>query len=276
MARNRQAAVRPKQSLGQNFLVDDNIVRNIVRDMNIQPDDVVLEIGPGTGALTGHLAGLVRHLIIVEIDGRVIDGLRSRFTSFPVTILHEDILNTDFGSLASKMNCRLRIAGNLPYHLTSPILFRLFECSKSVRDATFMVQKEVAQRITAGPGSKEYGVLSVMTRFHGTAKTCFDVSPSCFYPKPRVVSTVIQIAFPDTGKPAVDADPQLFSTVVRTTFGKRRKTLRNSLHYLPFEEPVVDRIIGSLRFPLERRPETLSLEEFAELTRQVSGGLKAQ
>jgi 16S rRNA (adenine1518-N6/adenine1519-N6)-dimethyltransferase len=271
----RQVAVRPKQSLGQNFLVDENIVRNIVRDMNLGPDDVVLEIGPGTGSLTQYLAGRTKHLVIVEIDGRVIDNLRERFASPAVTIVHEDILDTDIAGLAVKMGCRLRVAGNLPYHLTSPILFRLFECFGAVRDATFMIQKEVAQRITARPGTKEYGILSVMTLFYGTARTLFDVSPSCFYPKPRVISTVIQISFHDTGKPGADADPGLFSTVVRTTFGKRRKTLRNSLRYLPFEEPVIDRILGNLRFPLERRPETLSLDEFAELTRQISGGLQA-
>ena len=261
-----RTVIRPKQSLGQNFLVDDNIVRNIVRDMRTQPGDVVLEIGPGTGALTAQLLGRVRHLILVEIDGRAVDGLRARFSSGPVTILHEDFLTTDIRALSARMNARLRIAGNLPYHLTSPILFRLFEFSRCISDATIMVQKEVARRIASPPGSKEYGILSVMTRFHGEAKMLFDVSPECFYPKPRVLSTVLSIRFGETD-PEIDA--ALFSTIVRTTFGKRRKTLRNSLRYLPYDEQQIERLLSRIDFPLGKRPEDLSLADFALLTREI-------
>ncbi len=275
MAHSPRSAIRPKQSLGQNFLVDGNIVRNIVRDMHLQPDDVVLEIGAGTGALTAQLVNHVRHLIVVEIDGRVISQLKSAFSSPSVTILHEDVLLTDFTAISRQMKCRLRVAGNLPYHLTSPILFRLFEHTASVNDATFMVQREVARRIVARPGSREYGILSVMTKFHGDAEMLFDVSPSCFYPKPKVTSTVLRLVFSRTGG-VPGTDPALFSTIVRTAFGKRRKTLRNSLQYLPFGEPVVDRLLSEIRFPLEKRPEELSLDEFIRLVREIAEGLKQE
>jgi 16S rRNA (adenine1518-N6/adenine1519-N6)-dimethyltransferase len=276
MTHKPPSGFRPKQSLGQNFLVDENIVRNIVRDMHTEADDVVLEIGPGTGALTGHLLNRVGHLVVVEIDGRVIDGLRERFPSDRITILHEDFLTTDIAGIRKTMNKPLRIAGNLPYHLTSPILFRLFEFASCIRDVTIMVQREVARRIVSPPGSKEYGILSVMTRFHGEAKMLFDVSPACFYPKPRVISTVLQFSFREGGAFLRNIDPALFSTVVRTTFGKRRKTLRNSLRYLPFDEAFIDTLLGHIKFPLEKRPEELSLEDFAELTRIIGARISTR
>ena len=261
--------VRPKQSLGQNFLVDENIVRNIVRDLHPRPDDVLLEIGAGTGALTAHLVDRVRHLVVVEIDGRVIEDLRRRFASPTVTILHEDFLETDLKRLHTEFGHPLRIVGNLPYHLTSPILFRIFDSARWLTDATLMVQREVAHRIVADPGNKDYGILSVMTRFFGSARLLFDVSPNCFYPRPDVTSTLVHVHLGANRAAHPPVDEQRFATVVRTTFGKRRKTLRNSLRYLPFDEETVNVLLDGIRLPLDGRPEQLTVGAFVELAREI-------
>jgi 16S rRNA (adenine1518-N6/adenine1519-N6)-dimethyltransferase len=259
--------VRPKQSLGQNFLVDDNIARNIVRELHLHPDDVVVEIGPGQGALTKHLAGRTKELIAIEVDQRVVKDLRERFETAGVRILHQDFLEIDLKKLKQQFKSKLRLVGNIPYHLTSPILFRTFEERAAIQDCTIMVQREVARRIAANPGTKEYGILSVFTKFYGVPKILFTVSPNCFYPKPKVTSAVLNIRLHE--KLSAEVNRQLFATVVKTTFGKRRKTLRNSLQYLPFEEDVVSRIITGLIFSLDKRPEELSVEQFIQLTQQI-------
>jgi 16S rRNA (adenine1518-N6/adenine1519-N6)-dimethyltransferase len=263
-----QTRIAPKQSLGQNFLIDENIVRNIIREFQPTEHDVVVEIGPGQGALTAHLAGHVRHLVLIEIDGRIIEQLEEKFSSPSVTILHDDVLDVDFVKLQKKFGERLRVIGNLPYHMTSPILFKIFDEATAVRDLTIMVQREVAERITATPGGKEYGILAVMTGFYGTPKAHFTVSPNCFYPKPKVTSTVMSIRLHDT--PSYEAvDREAFRLVVRTTFGKRRKTLRNSLRYLPYDESVLSRALAESPISLEKRPEQLTLDEFIILTQHI-------
>ena len=266
MRRRATAALTPKRSLGQNFLVDRNIVDNIIAAVDPRSDDAVVEVGAGRGALTGRLAAAAGHLLIVEIDGRAIGRLRSAFESTAVVVLHADFLDVDLPEWSARWGRKLRVVGNLPYHLTSPILFKTFACAGSVKDLTVMVQREVADRIAAAPGSKQYGILSVMTRFHGTPKKLFHVSPNCFAPKPKVTSAVIRIAL-DAG-PREGIDPELFRTVVRTAFGKRRKTLRNSLAFLPFGEET-EKVIAAIKFPLEKRPEQLTLSEFLELTHQI-------
>ena len=268
-------AFKPKQSLGQNFLIDENIIRNLVRILELSRNDVVLEIGPGRGALTRHLIGRVGKLIVVEIDRRIVAEVRQEFSASDVEIRHEDFLGTDLSQLRHRFDRKLRIVGNIPYHLTSPILFKVFADPASVQDITVMVQREVARRIVAQPGTKDYGILSVMSRFHGEPKTSFDVSPSCFYPKPKVTSTVVRIRMHDAS-PYVSVDHELFRTVVRTAFGKRRKTLRNSLKFLPFDEHVVEKIVSTIDFPLERRPEECTVEEFVTLTNQIARSLPVQ
>lgn len=258
---------KPRQSLGQNFLIDENIVRNIIKAFRPEPDDVVVEIGPGRGALTGHLAGRVRHLVLVEIDGRIIEDLRSRFTAPNVTILHADFLDVDLKSLRDLHHNKVRLIGNIPYHLTSPILFKAFDDRAAIVDVTIMAQREVTRRIVAKPGNKEYGILSVATRFYGTPKVLFDVSPNCFYPKPKVTSSILQIQLHD--RLAAGADPRLFGVVVRTVFGKRRKTLRNGLKYLPYSEAVVGRIMDGVTLSLDKRPEQLTTDQFVDLTNQI-------
>lgn len=270
-ARSGVKHVRPKQSLGQNFLIDDNIARNIVRDLHIEDDDILIEIGPGKGALTRHLAGKAKHLIAMEIDGRVVEGLRTAYESRNVEILHQDFLECSLLELSSRFRRRLRLIGNIPYHLTSPILFKSFEEHSALRDLTIMLQREVAKRIVAQPSTKDYGILAVMTGFYGTPKILFNVSPNCFYPKPKVESSVLCIQF--HSKKAFQVEEKLFTLVVKSTFGKRRKTLRNGLQYLPFDEEVLKRIISLDSPMLERRPEELSVEQFVELTNQIEASI---
>ena len=267
MARSTAFGIKPKQSLGQNFLVDENITKNIIRDLHLKPDDVVIEIGPGTGALTSHLINCVKWLTVVEIDGRVIEELRKKFPSPNVTILHQDFLDTDLFTLKNSVNTRLRVVGNIPYHLTSPILFKVFENAACVRDLTVMIQREVARRIIAEPGSKEYGILSVFCGFYGVPKILFNVSPNCFYPKPKVTSSVVHLQLHQSRLREIDL--ALFHLVGRTAFGKRRKTLRNSLQYLPFEEEVVGRIINSKPTMMDQRPEQLTVDQFVGLTKEI-------
>lgn len=254
--------IRPRKSLGQHFLIDDNIARNIVRDLQLSPNDVVVEIGPGRGALTKHVAPRVRKLVAVEVDARAVEELRAQ-VRFPNTeVVHQDFLEFDLVGLSKHEGQRLRLIGNIPYNLTSEIILKAFDERASLQDFTFMVQREVARRLAARPGTKEYGILSVYAQLYGQMKVLFSVSQNCFYPKPAVSSAVIQEKLFESLPYMVDEN--MFRTVVRTTFGKRRKTLRNSLKYLPWEHLLRDaRLSPSL---LDKRPEQLSVEEFVELT----------
>jgi 16S rRNA (adenine1518-N6/adenine1519-N6)-dimethyltransferase len=267
MGKTARVTVAPKQSLGQNFLIDENIARNIVQSLSLTEDDVIVEIGPGQGALTQYLAGQAGHLIATEIDQRVIEELRKKFATTNVEILHKNFLDVDLEELSRQHHRRLRVIGNIPYHLTSPILFKVFEQHAYVYDITMMMQREVARRIVGQPGTKEYGILSIFSQYYGTSKLLFNVSPNCFYPKPNVTSTVVHFALHEHLPYNVNID--LFKIVVKTTFGKRRKTLRNSLQYLPFDEQRIQAILEKINFPLEKRPEELLLEGFINLAQQI-------
>ncbi len=263
----RHLTFKPKQSLGQNFLVDDNIIRKTLRHLVPTGNDCFLEIGPGNGALSRSLVPLVKAIALIEIDGRIVESLRREFNCTKVTVVHEDILNTDFTSWRKKFHQKFRIVGNIPYHLTSPILFKIIDHTADITDCTFMVQREVAQRIIARPNTKAYGILSVLTQFYSSPAILFDVSPECFYPKPRVTSSVIQLRI--FGQVRYNVDQKLFRTIIRTTFGKRRKTLRNSLHYLPYDEQTVNKLLGMIKFPLNKRPEELDTDDFITLTEET-------
>jgi 16S rRNA (adenine1518-N6/adenine1519-N6)-dimethyltransferase len=259
--------IKPKQSLGQNFLIDDNIARNIVRDLDIREDDILVEIGPGKGALTKHLAGRGKHLIAMEIDNRVVEELQERYSSPHVTILHKDFLEASLPAIRRKYRQQLRLVGNIPYHLTSAILFKAFEEHAALTDITIMLQREVARRIAAKPSTKDYGILAVLSNFYGKPKIFFNVSPNCFYPRPKVESSVLQIVFHP--KKLYQVDEKLFTLVVKTTFGKRRKTLRNGLQYLPYDEETIGAMIAINTDLMEKRPEQLTVEQFVNLTQQV-------
>jgi 16S rRNA (adenine1518-N6/adenine1519-N6)-dimethyltransferase len=256
--------IRPRKSLGQNFLRDDNIVRKIIRAINPVPGDLIVEIGPGEGAMTKHLAVSGARVTAVEIDPRAVQGLREAFGGQAVEIRQGDVLEMDFAELAREQGGRLRVVGNIPYNITTPILFRLIDYRNSIRDATLMVQKEVARRMAGKSGTDDYGILSLFCAYYTKPAILFDVSPNAFHPKPEVTSSIIRFTMRE--RPELEADDDaFFRSVVRSAFGKRRKTLRNSLGYLArergFELPNLPDLV--------RRPEELSLKEFVLLSNQL-------
>lgn len=253
-------SIRPRKSLGQHFLRDSRIPAKIVSAMCPTADDVVLEIGPGEGALTGCLAETGCRLIIVDIDSRVTDAMRARFGG-RLEIVQQDILTVDPSHVAADHGVeRIRVVGNIPYYITSPILFHFLDRRSAVRDLVLMVQKEVGRRIVSGPGSKEYGIVSVIVQMFADVEALFDVQPGSFYPRPKVTSTVVRISM--LPRPRFDiTDESAFRKIVRTAFGKRRKTLRNSLRDLRGVD-----LNGIDAGTLSRRPEDLTVEEFARLS----------
>jgi 16S rRNA (adenine1518-N6/adenine1519-N6)-dimethyltransferase len=261
-----ERALRPKRTLGQNFLRDDNIARKIVAAVQPQHTDTVIEIGPGEGALTAFLAGRVRTMILVELDSRAVEILRKRFDDVSVTIIHGDFLEYDLDEASRRTGDRVRIVGNIPYNITSPILFHILGNRKAVKDATLMMQKEVARRLVARPGSKEYGIPSVFCKCFARVEKLFDVSPNVFFPRPEVFSSVVRIA-PLVLPLYPLKDEDFFRAMVRSVFGKRRKTLRNSLLYFlgKNNEPLPDIVDYS------RRPESLSAAELSELSNHLFG-----
>ncbi|MGB2867931.1 MAG: 16S rRNA (adenine(1518)-N(6)/adenine(1519)-N(6))-dimethyltransferase RsmA [Bacteroidota bacterium] len=253
----------PKKSLGQHFLHDENIARKIVEAL---PDgSPVVEIGPGQGDLTKHLTVGGRTVVGIEIDKRAVALLRERFQD-SVTVVQGNILEVDFHGIRQRYGAKLIVVGNIPYYITSEILFRLFEFHPDIRSATLMMQVEVARRLVAersAPGTKrrtkDYGILSVFTRFYTFPQLLFKVSRNSFAPKPKVDSAVVRLEFKDR---LPDCDKTLFANVVRSTFGQRRKTLRNGLRSMG----VTDLQLESLHFDLARRPETLDVNDFLKLT----------
>jgi 16S rRNA (adenine1518-N6/adenine1519-N6)-dimethyltransferase len=257
-------SIRPKQSLGQNFLRDENISRKIVSSLNIRANDLVVEIGPGEAALTKYLAPQVHKLIVIDVDARVINRMHELFPKDEVEILHQDFLATDFENIRARRKAdKLRVIGNIPYNITSPILFHILDNRIHVSDATLMMQKEVARRLVAKPNTKDYGILAVFCQLFADVELLFDVSPSCFFPQPKVTSSVVRLRILPSPRFQLN-DEMFFRKMVRAIFGKRRKTLRNSLGYF------LDAMSTTLaEFDLMKRPEQLSIEELVELANSL-------
>ena len=264
----RTAPYSPKKSLGQHFLHDQNIARNIVARLDPRPEETVLEIGPGPGVLTGLLVDSGCHLIAADVDARAVEALRERFpaSEFPrLRLLHADILTLDLATLTDPPGPGLRVIGNLPYNITSQILFHIFDRHGTVADAVVMMQREVAERILAAPGGKEYGILSVITQTHTSVQRCFHVSPNVFTPKPKVWSTVLHLRMED-GRVAKIRNYSFFRRLVKATFGQRRKTLSNSLRQLGVTR---DHFRGTAESFLSLRPEQLSVDDFITLSNSI-------
>ena len=254
--------LRPKKGLGQNFLVDENISQAIVHAANVGPDDRVLEIGPGLGSLTGLLLEQSKRLWAIEQDDRMLAILKKRTKDIgELTIEKSDALKFDYEKLAEELGGPLRIVANLPYNISTPLLFRLLEQRKAIVDMTLMFQKEVAQRIAATPGSKAYGTLSVQCAMWTTVEKIIDVPPESFLPKPKVDSMVVKLTLRSQPVAQLD-DPAFFTQVVRAAFGQRRKTLGNALK--PLEQSPKSWLERAGVDP-KRRGETLSVVEFAHL-----------
>ncbi len=255
---------KPKKRFGQNFLVDDNIARKIVKSLEISEGDAVVEIGPGQGALTKHIVNETNKFTAVEIDKVVAAELVKKGYS----VINKDILNVDFEKdlSAEFSGCRLKVIGNIPYNITSDILFKLLDGRAKIDSCVLMIQKEVAERLAAVRGTKQYGILAVQFQALASVKMLFSVPPTAFFPKPSVVSGVVKIAFGNNEFTVEDI--QVFKEFVRSAFSKRRKTLRNSLKDFLEKHEINPEDLG---IDLSRRAEELSVEEFVKLTDIIKG-----
>lgn len=257
---------RPKKSFGQHFLHEKRYIERIVSAIAPRPEDVVVEIGPGEGALTLPLLASAGKLTAIELDTDLIPGLQARAASVgELRIIHSDVLKVDFTALARERGVeRLRIAGNLPYYISSPILFHCVDHAAAIRDMHFMLQKEVVERLAAGPGGGDWGRLSIMVQYHCRVEHLFNVGPGAFNPPPKVDSAIVRLV-PHAVLPHPAKDHRLLERVVREAFNQRRKTLRNTLKQLmtaaEIEAAGVD---GSLR------PEQLDLAAFVRLADKLS------
>jgi len=282
--------IRAKKSLGQNFLTDTGVSRHIVDSVSPRPTDIVIEIGPGTGALTGLLAQQAGRVVAVELDRRLGDELSEKLKHFEnVSVVWDDALTLDWDKLVSRAKSdfkpeqgsaelpRVRVVANLPYYISTAIIEKLLAERSRVFDMTLMLQKEVVQRITSGPGSRDYGYLSVLVQYHCAASKLFDVPPSAFKPAPKVDSAVVRLTFRE--RPAVEVnDEARFFAVVRACFAQRRKTILNNLKaaasQMTFTSPTESALRAAGVEP-RRRAETLSLAEFGALADALYSSVSA-
>ena len=254
------AAHRPRKRFGQNFLVSPGIVRKIVAAIAPQPDDHVVEIGPGLGALTEPLCALVACLHVVEIDRDLIARLRTDFSPDKLVIHEGDALEFDFGSLGNA----LRIVGNLPYNISTPLLFHLAGYAAQVRDMHFMLQKEVVDRMVAAPGGRDYGRLSVMLQYRFAMERLFVVPPGAFNPAPQVDSAIVRL-LPHAAAALTARDDATFARVVMAAFSQRRKMLRNTLRALFTEQALTN-----LGIAPTARAEELSVADYIALANSLA------
>ena len=259
-------ALRPKQSLGQNFLRDPNTARKIVASLKAPPDAHVVEIGPGEGALTGFLLEKYPCFTAVEIDERAVAVLREKFGSADVRQL--DVLKIAWEDLAAEKGAPIHVIGNLPYNITSQILFGVVDAAEVVREAVVMMQLEVAERLVAEPRTKAYGILSVQMQLFARPELLFKVPRTVFFPRPDVTSAVVRLEVERPGTRLGGVDRELLRTIVRTAFNQRRKTLHNSLGIW-----TRDRGIPLPEDFQKRRAEELTPGEFVDLTRYLEARL---
>jgi len=257
----------PRKRFSQNFLTDRNIAARIVNALGLKGDDAVIEIGPGLGILTDGLLESGAKVIGIEIDRDLAGGLKERFDGRNnLEIINADALKISYKELAAQRKEKLKVVSNLPYNISTPIIFKLLEEREIFSMFLLMLQREVAQRIVSPPDNKEYGVLSVMVQLLADVKIEFDVPPSCFHPAPKVYSSVVR--FNILNKPRIDVeDIAFFKKVVKASFGQRRKTLLNALKSLNIETSQLLELLNIINIDSKRRGETLTLEEFAVLSR---------
>jgi len=256
---------RARKRFGQNFLHDTGVINHIVRAINPLPDDQVVEIGPGQGALTEHLSASGCLLDVIELDRDLVPGLLAAFSVNPRFKLHScDALKFDFESLATGGQ-PLRVVGNLPYNISTPLIFKLLENTAIIQDMYFMLQLEVVDRLAASPGGKDWGRLGIMAQYHCAVEKLFEVPPEAFNPRPKVRSAIVRLA-PWQESPWPSCDTQKLRKVVQTAFGQRRKTLRNNLKGL-----IDTTHLEALNIDPGARAETLELHQFIELTTAIHG-----
>lgn len=255
---------KPRKRFGQNFLRDTQIIADILTVIDPKPSDRLIEIGPGLGALTKELLLKVEHLDVIEIDQDLAAQLEEKFKEYPLTIHLQDVLHFDFGKWQALLpDQKIRVVGNLPYNISTPLLFHLIQVASVIEDMHFMLQKEVVDRITAEKDNKDYGRLSVMVQYFCHPIKLFEVPPKAFFPAPKVTSAFLRLIPKDPLEPKA-SNFALFKEIVNASFQHRRKTLQNTLkHYLTSEE------LKHLHIDGQARAENLSLKDFVSISQYV-------
>ena len=268
-----------QKKFGQNFLINTSILEEIIDAAEITREDFVLEIGPGIGTMTQYLCEAARAVVAVEIDTNLIPILGDTLSAYDnVEVMNADILKVDIAKLADERNGGkpIKVVANLPYYITTPIIMGLFESHVPIDSITIMVQKEVADRMQEGPGSKEYGALSLAVQYYAKPEIVVNVPPSCFMPQPKVGSAVIRLTRHEN--PPVDVDNEkLMFQVIRASFNQRRKTLANGLNNFgsfSLGKEEIQKSIEELGVPVNIRGEALSLEQFAKLSNIINAKMK--
>ena len=260
-----------QKKFGQNFLIDTHVLDKIIRSAEITKDDFVLEIGPGIGTMTQYLACAAGKVVAVEIDRALIPILADTLDGYDnVTVINEDVLKVDIAKLAEEQNGGrpIKVVANLPYYITTPIIMSLFEKNVPIKSITVMVQKEVADRMQVGPGTKDYGALSLAVQYYAKPYIVANVPPNCFMPRPKVGSAVIRLERYEE-PPVQVKDEKLMFRIIRASFNQRRKTLANGLKNSPeldFTKEEIEEAIETLGKGASVRGEALTLEEFARLS----------
>lgn len=267
-----------QKKFGQNFLIDTHVLEKIISAAGITKNDCVLEIGPGIGTMTQYLAENAGHVVAVEIDRNLIPILKETLADYDnVTVINEDILRVDIKALAEEYNGGkpIKVVANLPYYITTPIIMGLFESGVPIDNITVMVQKEVADRVKEGPGSKDYGALSLAVQYYAEPEIVANVPPNCFIPRPNVGSAVIRLTR-HKEMPVEVKDPALMFKIIRASFNQRRKTLQNGLGNapeLPYTKEQIAAAIAEMGLTPTIRGEALSLAQFAQLS-DILGAMK--
>ena len=263
-----------QKKFGQNFLIDEHVLGKIIRSAEITEDDFVVEIGPGIGTLTQYLAASAREVAAIEIDDALIPILEDTLSAYDnVTVIHEDVLKVDLCKLAEEKNGGkpIKVVANLPYYITTPIIMGLFENHVPGESITIMVQKEVADRMKTGPGSKDYGALSLAVQYYAKPELVANVPPNCFMPRPRVGSAVIRLTR-HAEVPVQAEDEKLMFQMIRASFNQRRKTLVNGLGNAPelhIPKEMTTEVLDEMGLSASVRGEALTLEQFAELSNRI-------
>ena len=274
----KKHGLRLTKSLGQNFLIDDSVVSSIVDAAEVDKETLAIEIGPGIGSMTRELAKKACGVVAIEIDKHLIPALTDNLSIYNnITIINEDVMKANVEQIIDDQKraygaTKVSVVANLPYYITTPIIMMFLEQIEGIDRMVFMVQKEVAHRMVSGPGTKDYGALSVAVQYYSKPRIMFDVPPHCFVPQPEVHSTVIRLDILDN-PPFVVTDSNLYFKLVKASFGQRRKTLVNGLAnagYFRLDKEQIKSILCELGHNDNIRGETLSPEQFAQLANKIS------
>ena len=261
------------KSLGQNFLVDDSVPRDIVSGAEVDENDLIIEIGPGVGTLTAQLLNKAKKVVAIELDNDLIPILKQEIGDNPkFELIHNDALKVDFNEIIGEEKS-VKLVANLPYYVTTPIIVKLLKENYNFKSLTIMIQKEVAERMNAGPGTKDYGALSLLVQYYCNTEIIRRVPPQCFIPRPKVDSIVIRLD--RLSEPKVNVENEkLFFEIIRSSFNMRRKTLWNGVKNIGLAKESLELAFEEANVDSKRRGETLTIEEFATLSDKINKYLK--